>query len=222
METEAGIQTGAITDILRAAIHDGQFSPNERLIELELANRFKVNRAKVHTALVVLNQEGLVVLEPNRGARVRVVTAREALEIAETRCALEGMLAALAATSATPADHARLYEFMDAMSACIDAGDLLKYSDLNGDLHAFIYELSGNETARNLLTNLKSRIVRLQFRVILKPGRPTQSLEEHREIVDAICAGDPERADSAMRKHLLIARNALHQVIDETKFSKFG
>lgn len=221
MDTETSNQTETVTGRLRAAIREGQFSPNERLIEQELADRFQVNRAKIHTALAVLDQEGLVVVEPNRGARVRVVTAREALEIAETRCALEGMLAALAAQRATPADRARLREILDTMSAFVDSGDLLKYSDLNGDLHAFIHALSGNETARNLLTNLKSRVVRLQFRVILKPGRPAQSLQEHREIIDAICAGDPERADSAMRNHLLTARNALQQVIEESKPSTF-
>lgn len=222
VDAEPSIQAGAIAAKLRTAICEGQFSPNERLIEQDLANKFKVNRAKVRTALAVLDQEGLVVIEPNRGARVRVMTGREALEIAETRCALEGMLAALAAKRATPADCARMRELVDAMAACVNAGDLLKYSDINGDLHAVIYAISGNETARNLLAGLKSRVVRFQFRAILIPGRAAQSLQEHRDIIDAICAGDADRASRAMQNHLSIARDALQHVIDESKPAMFG
>ena len=222
MEAELSVQAGTIAAKLRNAICEGQFSPNERLIEQDLADKFKVNRAKVRTALAVLDQEGLVVIEPNRGARVRVMTGREALEIAETRCALEGMLAALAAKRATPVDCTRLRGFVDAMAACVDAGDLLKYSDINGELHAVISAISGNEIARNLLASLKSRVVRFQFRAILMPGRAAQSLQEHREIVDAICAGDADKANRSMQSHLAMAHDALQRVIDESKPAMFG
>ncbi|MCF8476874.1 MAG: GntR family transcriptional regulator [Pseudolabrys sp.] len=222
VDTEPSVQTETITAQLRTAIREGHFSPNERLVEKELADKFKVNRAKIRMALVILGQEDLVVIEPHRGARVRVMTGREALEIAETRGALEGMLAALAAQRATPADRVRLCELQDAMSTCVNSGDLLKYSEINGDLHATIHAMSGNGTAQKLLASLKSRIVRLQFRAILKPGRPARSLDEHLQIVDAICAGDPERADRAMRTHLSNARNSLQQIIEESKPSMFA
>jgi DNA-binding GntR family transcriptional regulator len=222
LEAELSVQAGTIAAKLRTAICEGQFSPNERLIEQDLADKFKVNRAKVRTALAVLDQEGLVVIEPNRGARVRVMTGREALEIAETRCALEGMLAAQAAKRATPAECAKLRGLVDAMAACVDAGDLLKYSDVNGELHALISAISGNEIARNLLASLKSRVVRFQFRAILTPGRAARSLQEHREIVDAICAGDAGEASRLMQDHLAMARDALQKIIDESKPAMFG
>ena len=80
-----------VTARLRAAITRGQLSPNERLIEAELAAGYGVNRAHIRTALAMLDQEGLVVRAPNRGARVRAVSDAEAIEIAETPSAHDGI-----------------------------------------------------------------------------------------------------------------------------------
>ena len=86
-----------VTARLREAITRGQLMPNERLIEADLARSFAVNRANIRMALAMLDQEGLVVREPNRGARVRLVSDAEAIEIAETRLAIEVMVARRAA-----------------------------------------------------------------------------------------------------------------------------
>ena len=83
-----------VTAHLREAIARGRLTPNERLIEEELARDYGVNRANIRMALAMLDQEGLVVREPNRGARVRAVSDSEAIEIAETRLAIEGMISA--------------------------------------------------------------------------------------------------------------------------------
>src|SRR6266852_8860804 len=82
---------------LREAIASGQFHPNERLVEAAVATRLGVGRTAVRAALVRLDQEGLVTLELNRGARVRLISDREALEIEEVRATLEAMLARRAA-----------------------------------------------------------------------------------------------------------------------------
>ncbi len=97
-----------VTAALREAIICGQLMPNERLIEVELATRFGSNRVQIRTALSKLESEGLVVSEPNRGARVRAVTADEALEITEARAAMETLVATKAAERATENDIARL------------------------------------------------------------------------------------------------------------------
>src|ERR1700680_4514604 len=89
---------------LREGIASGQFHPNERLVDASIATRLGVGRTAVRAALVRLDQKGLVILEPNRGARVRLISDREALEIEEVRATLEAMLTRRAATRATPAD----------------------------------------------------------------------------------------------------------------------
>src|SRR5580704_4567884 len=92
---------------LRQAIVDGRFFPNERLVEEDLVRRFGGTRAAVRLALAVLEQQGLVVRERHRGARVRLVTEREAIEIIEIRAMLEALAARHAALRATDADLAR-------------------------------------------------------------------------------------------------------------------
>ena len=86
-----------LTARLREAITSGRFMPNERLIEAELVRSFRANRANIRIALAMLDQEGLVVRERNRGARVRLVSDQEAIEIAEARQAVETMVARQAA-----------------------------------------------------------------------------------------------------------------------------
>src|SRR5260370_6761056 len=83
---------------LREAIVSGRYHPNERLVEAAIAQRIGAGRTAVRAALVRLDQEGLVEIERNRGARGRLISDREAPEIEEARAALAGMLAPRAPT----------------------------------------------------------------------------------------------------------------------------
>lgn len=210
-----------ITAHLRDAITRGQLMPNERLIEADLARTFAVNRANIRMALAMLDQEGLVVREPNRGARVRSVSDAEAMEIAETRLAIEGMVARRAAERASDADRKTLLEIEARMRGAVEKADYTAFSQHNAALHREIQSIAGNETANRILQTLKSHLMRLQYRVILLPGRPETSLAEHRVIVDAICAGDGDAAETAMRKHLLNFRQLLQQAIGAARHGGF-
>lgn len=218
------IRTGDPADItshLREAITRGQLMPNERLIEADLAKSFGVNRANIRMALAMLDQEGLVVREPNRGARVRSVSDAEAIEIAETRLAIEGMVARRAAERATPADRKTLRRIETEMRRAVKSTDYAGFSQSNAALHREIQRIAGNETANRILQTLKSHLVRLQYRVILLPGRPETSLSEHQVIIDAICSGDADAAEAAMRRHLLNFRELLIQAIEAARHGGF-
>src|SRR5882757_10790464 len=123
-----------VVDGIRAAIADGEFVPDQRLVEADLSERFGASRASVRTALVQLTSEGLVERVQNRGARVRAVSLHEAIEITEVRMALEGLCAAKAAERATEADRCGLREIGGRMQDAVAAGDVLGYSDLNKQL----------------------------------------------------------------------------------------
>jgi DNA-binding GntR family transcriptional regulator len=198
---------------IRKGIESGRFMPNEHLIESDIAEWLGTNRANVRLALGRLEQEGLVVSEPNKGARVRLVSQTEASEIIQVRSVLEGLVAREAAKRATAADKKRLRDIVGRMRAAISAGDLLAYSDINGEFHSEIRNMSGHKTAERLLKTLNSQIVRFQYRAILIPGRPQQSLAEHKAIFDAISDGDGNAAESAMRKHLLGVQTALNEML---------
>src|ERR1700682_3275476 len=132
---------------LREDIASGLFHPNERLVEATVATRLGVGRTAVRAALVRLDQEGLVTLEPNRGARVRLISDREALEIEEVRATLEAMLARRAATKATPTDLRDLRQVVVEMRRRVANNDAIGYSELNARLQHRIWGARGHPAA---------------------------------------------------------------------------
>jgi len=200
-----------LEDELREAIVTGRFQPNERLVEVELTRMLGAGRSAVRTALARLEQEGLVEHVRNRGARVRLVGKREALEILEARAALEGLVAMHAARRATAGDRAALREILAEMRRLLDRGDLIGASDENAVLHRRLMLIAEHHTASRLILTLKSQMVRFQYRTILVPGRAESSFAEHRAIVDAVAAGDGEAAQEAMGVHLANVARALRE-----------
>jgi DNA-binding GntR family transcriptional regulator len=201
-----------LVDAIRDAITEGEFAANQRLIESDLSERFGASRGNVRTALVQLASEGLVERMQNRGARVRAVSLPEAIEITEVRMALEGLCAAKAAERLTADDCDRLGSLGEAMQEAVTSGDLLGYSELNQQLDARIRELSGQAAAQGILKRLRGQNVRHQFRLAMHPGRAAVSLTQHLEIIDALCAGDPDAAEAAVRRHLRSVIDALPAV----------
>ena len=158
-----------------------------------------------------ITAEDLVERIPNRGARVRVVSLDEAIAITECRMVLEGLCAAKAAERVTQVQAAHLRELGDALRRAVSDGETLKYSALNQDLHRLVREISGQEVAAGLLERLHAQLVRHQFRLALRPGRPQVSLREHLAIIAAICDGRPEDAKKAAQDHLRIVIGALRE-----------
>jgi len=186
---------------LRAAISRGDLPPGQRLVEADLAALLGVNRSSVRSAIDALIAEGLVERIPNRGARVRIVSIDEAVAITECRMPLEGLLAAKAAERVTDAEIARLRTHLHAMGEAVDSGDLLKYSELIQQLHGMVADAARHPIAADLVGRLQAQLVRHQFRLSLRPGRPRVSLGELTELVDAITGRDPGRAEAAAVTH---------------------
>jgi DNA-binding GntR family transcriptional regulator len=211
---QQGTSIADLVEKLREAIIVGALTPNERLIEVDLAASLKTNRANVRTVLALLEKEGLVTREPNRGARVRLISDQEALEIAETRQALEALVTHHAATRATAEDRVKLQSILSEMEASFAAGDLKGFSGQNGRLHEEIRRIAANATATKLLQGLRFHFVRVQYQSLLMPGRVERSMQEHRAIVSAICAGDAAAAEAAMRLHLDSIMEGIRWYID--------
>lgn len=187
---------------LRSDIVSGRLAPNQRLVEADLSEALRVGRDAVRTALVRLEQEGLVERERFRGARVRSVELAEAVELLEARAALEEVAARRAAERITAEAERRLREILAETRRALDAGDLLAASERNPALHGEILEIAASGTLCRLIANLNAQVVRFRYRTILAPGRPERSLQEHGAIVDAVAAGDAPAAEAAMRRHL--------------------
>lgn len=200
-------------DYLRAAVLRGDVAPGQRLVEAELVETIGVTRGSVRAAIDELVAEGLLERIHNRGARVRTITLEQAIEILECRRVLEGLIAAKAAERVGPWDVTRLRELGTQLGDAVRDGELMKYSSLNQELHAMLAEISGQTTAAALIGRLNAQIVRHQFQLSLRPGRPQVSLQQHLAIIDAVVAGEPAEAERAMHAHLASVIDTLRDQI---------
>jgi len=196
---------------LKRDIVDGVYTPRQRLIETEIAQALGVSRATLRAALIRLQHEGFVEIQPNRGAQVRAFSVDEATRILQVREVLEGLAAGLAATKATAAEVAELRDLVTQMENRLAADDLLGHLPLVGRFHDRIIEVAGNEFIEQFLGMLRAPLIRHQFRVILAPGRKDESLAEHRDIVACLERRDATAAEQSMRRHIAKLCQSLQQ-----------
>ncbi|WP_328472887.1 GntR family transcriptional regulator [Streptomyces sp. NBC_00448] len=207
---------------IREALAAGDMVPGQRLVEQELSDGFGVTRSSVREALQELAAEGLVELVPNRGARVRVVSVEDAVLITECRAVLEVLCARRAAVHATAEDRKALLDVGERMRAAVAEGALDTYSALNRRLHERVAAASGQTVAESLLDRLNAQMVRHQFRLAARAGRPAKSLPQHLAIIDAVVAGDPDAAQQATRAHLDSVLEELRATADGAASSVVG
>ncbi len=197
---------------LRQGILDGTYAQGARLGEVELADALGVSRTPVREALRRLGSEGLLSTMPNKGAWVRTWTEGELSNISDLRALLEGHAAALAAARVTGADISYLNDLvtrMEAATADLDDPDIDLITELNGAFHGFIAAASGNALLPDMMKSLiHVPVVSRTFR-LYSGDRMRQSMRQHREVLDALTAGDPAWAEAVMRVHILSARPIL-------------
>lgn len=187
---------------LRDAILRGDYAPRQRLIEADLAAEYGASRFTLRNALIQLEAEGLVELQPNRGARVREITVEEAIEITEIRQAVESLVAARAAEKVSDEQIAALRRIGEDMHTAVEQNELMRYSELNSALHSTLRDIADHSASSRVLEQLHGQMVRHQFRLFLVPGRPSVSMPEHLAIIDAVCARDADAARAAMSTHV--------------------
>lgn len=199
-----------VSAYIREALRDGDLVPGQRLVVQDLADDLGVTRSSVREALVDLSSEDLVEIVRNRGARVRLISIEEAVQITECRSALERVCARRAAAYATEAQRAELTEVGAQLRAAVAENAPETYSALNRRLHDLIIEFSGQVVAKRQLERLNTQMVRFQFRLAMRPGRPQQSLPQLLSIINAVVAGDADAAEAATEAQLA-------SVIDELR-----
>jgi DNA-binding GntR family transcriptional regulator len=138
----------------------------------------------------------------------------EALEITEVRAAIEALCAAKAAAHITDAEIKELRGIGERMAAAVESGETAEYSKGNQALHARVIEISGQRTAAATLARLRGQVVRFQFQLAYRSGRPAESLPQHLAIIEGVCSRDPEAAARAMREHLTSVMDAISASAD--------
>jgi DNA-binding GntR family transcriptional regulator len=188
---------------IRERLLTGYYAPGQRLVEVDLVEELGVGRNSVREALTRLASEGVVRIEPHRGASVRRLSEAELEDLYAVRAVLEGLAARLAATHIGERGKAtRLRKARTAMRRAARAGDLAGYMDENLAFHACIVELAGNTHLTEMVGQLHLQAFRVQFQRRGFKKMLEYSPREHDEIAEAILAGDGERAETLMRAHL--------------------
>jgi len=187
---------------LRRAIISGELPPGTRLVERELAAQLGVSRTPVREAFRKLEQEGLVGQVGRRNLVVRQVSREEAREILAIRASLEGLAAELAATNAKPEHLQTLHGLLAEMDAAHLADDRGRLADLNAEFHGTLYAAAGSRRLTEMVGGLREQVVKFAERGYEIPGRAAEAVREHRRIVAAIAAHEPETAAREARDHV--------------------
>lgn len=195
--------TGAeIADWIRERIRKGRFVPGQRLVEIDIIRQIGASRSKVREALQRLEAEGLVQIEEFRGASVRSAGLDEVRHIYRARVALEGISAADFTRHASDEQKARLEALQGELERCVEERAPERFGRLNIEWHMLLVEGSGNTVLADLLQRLNVPIHRLLFESFYDETRLRAANADHRAILAAILANDPQSAERAMRKHV--------------------
>lgn len=209
----APTSTIRVHDVLRTAILDGHLAPGERLRAEALAGRFGTSRTPVREALLMLEREGLVEVQPNRGAIVRSFDATDLLDLYEVRALIEPHAAARAATRIEPAPLERMRELCDAADRRgVQVADQIVF---NEEFHRIVVEAADSPRLTAAMRGVAG--IPREFRTAFwaSDEQRAQSLFCHRELVVALAARQAELAEAVMRMHILGARDFLWRTVHE-------
>jgi DNA-binding GntR family transcriptional regulator len=189
----------AVAERLRDEIGSGALAPGTRLRQLEIAERFGVSTTPVREAFHLLQREGLVRIDAHRGAAVFVPSVADLREYYEIRIPLEALAAAKAAERFPDAGVAELEAMLDEMRETTDPE---RYVTLNQRFHATLYASSDRPRLVKLIADLRDA-TNAYLHIYATTGLPSPRLDaEHREILAACKARDPQRAATAIEQHL--------------------
>jgi DNA-binding GntR family transcriptional regulator len=222
-----------IAETLRISIMDGSLPPGTRLLEAQIAKNLAVSRSALRESLHTLQSEGLVEVRPNRGTYVPLIRDKDLEEIGILRSLLEPFVAGKVAEQATDEQIEQLQTLVSEMMNVARGGDYLGAADLDFQLHKTIWEISGHQRLKQILTGLQSQIrmfVTVNTLGDMKrhplDGRPlgemlADGFSDHQGVVDAIRSRHPEEAFQAMRHHIETAVDLMREFLHHKEVDHF-
>lgn len=198
---------------LRELITEGDLAPGARLNERALGERLGVSRTPLREAFRLLAADGLVDLEPNRGARVVTLSERDIRELFELMGALEALAGELASARITDADVAELKALTFEMLACHARSDLPAYYRINRAIHDRIALAAGNEMLWRTYGTLNRRIQNLRFRSNFDRAKWDLAAREHVRMVELLERRDAAGLAALLRGHLARKCDAVLEVL---------
>ena len=192
----------AVLEQVRDLIVQGDLLPGSRLNERLLCERLKISRTPLREALKALAGEGLVELQPNRGARVTPLTVDKVREVFRVLSALEAVAGELACEFASDADIAEIRAMHYQMVAHYKRGELREYFRFNQAIHIRLVQVGGNVTLAQTYQQLNAHVRRARYLANHSPERWEKAVAEHEAMLDALVARDPTRLKTLLAEHL--------------------
>ena len=206
-----GIRGNTLAQQIRAALMEqilsGELSPGTRLKDGDVAAQFGTSNTPVREALRELAKDGLVEIQPYRGCLVRRMDLDELAEIFDVRVALEAFVVRLAAHNLTATQLGGLESLVEQYEAAVASDDRDRADQVADSFHHLLAEATGNHTLACLLRHFSNRI-QLARRMYLRQRRAPPHLS-CRPILEALQAGDTERAAALMADHIICAKQEL-------------
>lgn len=179
-----------------------RFRPGEYLNEAQVSKLLRIGRTPVHQALNRLMLEGMVEVIPRKGVIVKAVSLNDVLEMIDVRIINETYCARLAVARADQSDIAELTGILDESEKMVTTSDTVRQMMLDRDFHSTLARAAKNAVLAECIRTLHDRSLRFWFISLRDPAHHVAVKEEHRAILDAIKAHDPDAAADAVRNHI--------------------
>jgi DNA-binding GntR family transcriptional regulator len=199
---------------LRHEIYSGLRLPRERLIEITLAETFSVSRMVVRQVLGQLGADGLIAIEPYKGATVAAISIGKINERYQVLSMLEGFAAKLAVKRLTEKDLGKLQQIVEKQRN-VDTGNVKDWQTLNQSFHRAINLKCGNEILIELIRR-HVQFTTFWFLVLSSPGRIPKNVEEHEAVIQAFARADGDKARQLMERHIMGAGEYLVEHLQKT------
>ena len=200
---------------LREAILRGDLKPGERLMELQLAAKLGVSRTPIREAIRMLQQEGLAVTIPRRGAEVAAMTEKDMEDVLQVREAFEILAVQLASEKITKEQIAELEERLKAFEQAVETAEVKQIAQSDIDFHDLIYTAAENPRLVVLLNNLREQIYRYRVEYLKDEKNYPRLIEEHRQIMQGLKERNEQYVVEMTKKHMdnqaVAVRNIIRQ-----------
>ncbi len=228
MTSEAGITTREIGDyprITRRTLHEevlerlrdmiieGRLAPGQRINEGQVGAQLGVSRTPLREAIKTLASEGLVEIQPAKGAVVRKFTATDLFQLLEVLKALEQLGGRMACEQASDATIAAVAALHAEMMGHYRAGNRLEYFKLNQAIHSATVAASGNAVLVEMHGTLQSRIKRLRFIGNEGAEKWAGAVAEHEEMMQAMIRRDADALAAIIGRHMDATLERVREVL---------
>lgn len=208
---------GRVFQKLREDILSGRYKENEELKEVAIGEELGVSRTPVREAFRQLELEGLIQIVPNKGAYVTGITAKDVKDIYMIRSLLEGLCARLATENIIKDQLEEMEENIYLAEFHAAKGHMDQMAELDNRFHDILYEACNSKMLEHTLRDYHQYVLRVRQKTLSTNTRGRASNEEHRQIMEAIKAGDAAKAEQLANRHMQNAydnmvKNGLNEI----------